>query len=198
MTQLTILGITGSLRAGSFNMHALKAAQELCPEGAKIDIFEELGHIPLYNQDLENSPPAAVVELKSRLRAADAVLFATPEYNFSVPGVLKNAIDWASRPYGDNSFQGKPAAIIGASTSLLGTARAQYHLRQVMVFLDMHPVNAPEVMIAMANDRFDEHGKLTDKDSQKFITQLLENLMSWTHQLQAGAAAPKLAAAAAG
>ncbi len=198
MSQLTILGISGSLRSDSYNMAALRAAQELCPPGATIQLFEELGHVPLYNQDMENALPAAVADLKRRIEAADAVLFACPEYNFSVPGVLKNAIDWASRPHGDNSWQGKPAAILGASVSMLGTARAQYHLRQSMVFLDMHPVNQPEVMIASAADKFDDQGKLTDKDSRKFITQLLENLIDWTQRLQSGAAQPRVAASAAG
>jgi chromate reductase, NAD(P)H dehydrogenase (quinone) len=114
----------------------LRAATELAPKGITLDIFE-LDGIPGFNQDDEQNPPAKVVELKRRIRDADAILIVTPEYNYSVPGVLKNAIDWASRPYGDNGWNGKPAAIMGASIGTIGTARAQYHLRQMMVFQNM-------------------------------------------------------------
>lgn len=130
---LTILGIAGSLRRASYNRGALRAAQELAPEDAKIEIFE-LNDIPPFNQDKEKLPPQSVIDLKQRVRAADAILFSTPEYNYSVPGVLKNAIDWASRPYGDNAWNEKPVAVMGASIGNLGTARAQYHLRQSFVF----------------------------------------------------------------
>ena len=119
MPDLKILGIPGSLRQASFNRFALVAAQSLLPAGASLDIFELEG-IPVYNQDLDKQPPARVVELKARVRAADAILFATPEYNYSIPGVLKNAIDWASRPYGDSAWQGKPVAVMGASVGILG------------------------------------------------------------------------------
>ena len=101
--------------------------------------------------------------MKSRVRAADAILFSTPEYNYSMPGVLKNAIDWASRPYGDSAWQGKPVAVMGASVGVLGSARAQYHLRQCFIFLNMYPVNQPEVLIANAAQRFNEQGELTDE-----------------------------------
>jgi chromate reductase len=144
--RVRILGIAGSLREGSYNRAALKAAAGLVPDGAEIEIFE-LDGIPGFNQDEEQNPPARVAELKQKVRAADAVLFVTPEYNYSVPGVLKNAIDWASRPYGDSAWDGKPSAIMGASIGTVGTARAQYHLRQIMVFLNMFPINRPEVMI---------------------------------------------------
>ena len=136
---LVILGISGSLRRDSFNRATLRAAQELAPEGSKIETFE-LDGLPGFNQDDEGQPPAKVVELKQRIRSADAILFVTPEYNYSVPGVLKNAIDWASRPYGDSAWNGKPVAIMGASVGVSGTARAQYHLRQMFVFLNMYPV----------------------------------------------------------
>ncbi len=181
--ELTILGISGSLREGSYNTATLRAAQELCPPGARIEMFTELGAIPAFNQDLENDPPAAVRELKRQIREADAILFVTPEYNYSVPGVLKNAIDWASRPYGDNAWDGKPAAIMGASTGMFGSARAQYHLRQMFVFLNMLAVNQPEVTIPMAAERFDDLGDLTDDMSRKLIAELLENLVTWTRRL---------------
>lgn len=181
---IVILGIAGSLRRDSYNRAALRAAQELTPEGARIDAFDIDG-IPGFNQDDEAQPPAKVVELKQQVRNADAILFVTPEYNYSIPGVLKNAIDWASRPYGDSAWNGKPVAVMGASVGILGSARAQYHLRQTFVFLNMHPVNQPEVMISSAGKRFDDQGNLTDETSRKLIRQLLEELVRWTILLHA-------------
>lgn len=183
---ITILGIAGSLRKDSYNRAALRAAQQLAPEGATIEIFE-LDDIPPFNQDDEQNPPAKVTELKTKIRAADAVLFVTPEYNYSIPGVLKNAIDWASRPYGDSAWDGKPVAVMGASVGVFGTARAQYHLRQCFIFLNMYPINRPEVMIGNASERFDEQGNLTDERSKDLIRQLLQNLVAWTEQLRARA-----------
>ncbi|HEY7204339.1 MAG TPA: NAD(P)H-dependent oxidoreductase [Methylomirabilota bacterium] len=185
MPDVKILGIPGSLRRASFNRMALEAARWLLPDGATLDICG-LEDIPPYNQDVEKQPPPRVVELKSRVRAADAILFATPEYNYSVPGVLKNAIDWASRPYGDSAWQGKPVAVMGASVGMLGTARAQYHLRQSFVFLNMHPVNQPEVLIGNASQRFNERGELTDETSRELIRKLLAELVAWTRRLAKG------------
>jgi len=182
---LTILGIAGSLRKASYNRGALRAALELVPKDVQIEVFE-LDGIPPYNQDEEQNPPERVALFKSRIRAADAILFVTPEYNYSIPGVLKNAIDWASRPYGDNVWDGKPVALMGASIGSLGTARAQYHLRQSLVFLNMYPVNQPEVMIANAAKRFDEQGNLIDEDTKKYIRRLLQNLADWTGLLKQG------------
>jgi len=179
---ITILGIAGSLRKGSYNHMALQAAQLLVPDGAKIEIFDLHG-IPPFNQDEEKAPPAVVTEFKNRIRAADAILFATPEYNYGVPGVLKNAIDWASRPYGDSAWNDKPVAVISASGGVLGGARAQYALRQSFIFLNMHPVNQPEVMIAKAHEKFDAKGNLVDETAKKLIQQLLQNLVSWTRRL---------------
>ena len=180
---IRILGIAGSLRQASYNRGTLRAAAELVPEGAAIEIFE-LDGIPGFNQDEERNPPAKVAQLKRKIRESDAILFVTPEYNYSVPGVLKNAIDWASRPYGENAWDGKPAAIMGASTGAIATARAQYHLRQMMVFLNMFPVNQPEVMIGHAAERFDDEGNLTDDATKDFIRQLLQNLVEWTRRIQ--------------
>ena len=177
-----ILGIAGSLRRESFNRAALRAATELVPEGATIEIFE-LDGIPGFNQDEEQNPPAKVVTLKRQIREADAILIVTPEYNYSVPGVLKNAIDWASRPYGDSAWNGKPAAIMGASVGTIGTARAQYHLRQMMVFLNMFPINQPEVMIGNSSERFDAEGNLTHNATKEFIRQLLQSLVEWTRRI---------------
>ena len=177
-----ILGIAGSLRRESFNRAALRAATELVPEDGTIEIFELEG-IPGFNQDEEPNPPAKVVELKKRIRESDAILIVTPEYNYSIPGVLKNAIDWASRPYGDSAWNGKPVAIMGASVGTIGTARAQYHLRQMMVFLNMFPVNQPEVMIGNAAERFDAEGNLTHDATKDIIRKLLQNLVVWTRRL---------------
>jgi chromate reductase len=172
---MRILCISGSLRKGSFNRMALKAAASLLPAGVTMDIFELEG-IPPYNQDEEQSPHPAVAQLKKAIRAADAVLICTPEYNYSIPGVLKNAIDAASRPYGDSAWKGKPVAVMGASIGALGSARAQYHLRQCFVFLDMPSVLQPEVMIGNAQSKFDKEGNLTDETSKKLIAQLLAAL----------------------
>jgi len=184
-SSVRILGIAGSLRKASYNRAALRAAQQLLPEGATLETID-LDGIPLYNQDLNDTPPAAVLDLKAKVRAADAILFVTPEYNFSVPGVLKNAIDWASRATGENAWAGKPVAVMGVSTGLLGASRAQYHLRQVFVFLDMHPVNKPEVMIAKAAEKFDASLQLTDPQARDLIAKLLTALVDWTRRLSAG------------
>ena len=180
---IRILGIAGSLRRKSYNRAALRAAQQLAPEDAVIDIFE-LDGIPVFSEDDELQPPVKIVELKKRIREADAILFVTPEYNYSIPGGLKNAIDWASRPYGDNAWNGKPVAVMGASLGMLGTARAQYHLRQVFVFLNMLAINQPEVMIANAGQNFDAEGNLTNERTKNSIRQLLANLVGWTRGLQ--------------
>ncbi len=181
--QLTILGIAGSLRQNSYNRAALRAAQLLVPPDATMDIFN-IVDIPLFNQDAEQTLPPAVVRLKQCIRAADAILIATPEYNYSFPGVLKNAIDWASRPPEDNAWRGKPVALMGASMGRLGTARAQYHLRQVFVTLNMHPLNQPEIMIGKASELFDEKGELVDTEIRTRLQQLLAQLVQWTRELQ--------------
>jgi chromate reductase, NAD(P)H dehydrogenase (quinone) len=181
--ELRILGIPGSLRKRSYNRLALEAAQKFVPQGARLEIFGLEG-IPPYNQDLENPVPSTVAELKAKIRAADAVLFATPEYNYSFSGVLKNAIDWASRPYGESAWNGKPTAIMGASTGSLGSARAQYHLRQVLVTLNMYTLNRPEVMIARASEKFDNQGSLTDEKTKEKIADLVRALVVWTRQLK--------------
>lgn len=172
-----ILGICGSLRKASFNRSALKAAQALVPAGAALEVFELEG-IPIFNQDHEQNPPPAVAAFKDKIRAADAILFATPEYNFSIPGVLKNAIDWASRPSGQSAWKGKPVAVMGASAGALGTARAQYHLRQCFITLDMPAVTQPEVLIGAAAQKFDSQGELTDQTAKDLIARLLVNLVA--------------------
>ncbi|HEU4621883.1 MAG TPA: NAD(P)H-dependent oxidoreductase [Burkholderiaceae bacterium] len=178
-----ILGIPGSLRAGSYNRAALEAARELAPTGVSVDIYT-LDDIPIYHGDHEQPLPEPVVRFKQAIREADALLFATPEYNYSIPGMLKNAIDWATRPSGDNAFAGKAAAIMGASPSLLGTARAQYHLRQVFVYLDVHAINKPEVMIGQAAQRFDANNRLTDEKTRALIAQMLTSLVDFARTLK--------------
>jgi chromate reductase len=128
--------------------------------------------------------PEKVKDFKSKIREADAILIATPEYNYSVPGVLKNAIDFATRPYGDNPFNEKPVAIMSASVGMLGGARAQYHLRQIFVYLNMHPINGPEVIVPFAQNKFDTSGNLVDENTQMFVRQLLQNLVNWTRKLK--------------
>lgn len=179
---MKILGISGSLRQGSFNTAALRAAQELAPEGMTITLAD-IGDIPLYNDDVRQTGyPSSVERLRGEIAAADAVLFATPEYNYSLSGVLKNAIDWASRPP-NQPFDGKPVAIMGASPGTLGTARAQYHLRQSLVFLNCFPLNRPEVFIGQASQKFDAHGRLTDEPTREFIRKLLNALAAWRIRL---------------
>lgn len=179
---ITILGFAGSLRKDSYNKALLRAAAEMLPKEVKLEIFDLEG-IPPFNQDLEGALPQKVTELKAKIRAADAILIATPEHNYSVPGVLKNAIDWASRPFGDNSWEHKPVAVMSASTGMLGGARAQYHLRQVFVTLDMMPLNRPEVFVTFASQKIDPTGKLQDEATRGKIEELLESLVAWTRQL---------------
>jgi chromate reductase len=183
MPKVSILGFAGSLRKGSYNKALLRAALEMIPGDAELEIFDIEG-IPPFSQDLENQPPEKVKEFKAKIRAADAILIATPEYNYSIPGVLKNAIDHASRPYGDNVFDGKPVAIMGASIGILGTARAQYHLRQSLVFLNMYPLNQPEVMVPLAQEKIDQNGRVTDQKTREKIKELLEALVIWTRKLK--------------
>lgn len=180
---VNILGIAGSLRKGSYNRAALRAAVKLVPPGSTLELFDLEG-IPPFNEDHEKEFPARVREFKAKVSAADAICIATPEYNYSIPGVLKNAIDWASRPYGTSAWNAKPVGIMGASVGTLGTARAQYHLRQMFVFLNMFPLNQPEVMIANAAEKFDEQGTLKDPKTTEKIKELLEALVDWTRRLK--------------
>ncbi len=177
-----ILGIAGSLRRASWNHGLLRAANELLPEGVTLEIAD-LAPIPMFNQDQEADLPESVRYFKSRIVAADALLIATPEYNYSIPGVLKNAIDWASRPPRESPFAGKPLAIMGAG-GLFGSVRAQLHLRQICSHLDMLAVNRPEVRIVRGWEKFDADGNLTDETSRKEVHMLIEALVKWTHRLQ--------------
>ena len=180
---LRIAGLCGSLRAQSYNMVVLKAAGTLMPEGMRLDIAS-IGDLPLYDADVQaRGFPEAVTRLAATIRAADAVLIASPEYNYSVPGVLKNAIDWASRSP-NQPFNGKPIAIMGASGGPMGTGRAQYHLRQIFVCLNAFTMNKPEVLVASASTKFDAAGNLTDQETREKIRKLLEALSAWTERLR--------------
>jgi chromate reductase len=177
------LGISGSLRKGSYNTALLRAATELLPEGMTLEIAD-IAQFPLYNEDVRQAGfPAPVQKLRDQIVAADALLLVTPEYNYSVSGVLKNAIDWASRPP-NQPFDGKPVAIMGVTPSLWGTTRAQYHLRQSCVYLNMLPLNKPEVMIAGAQSKFDAELRLADKTTRDLVAQLLLALRDWTRRLR--------------
>ncbi len=180
-----VLGISGSLRKGSYNTALLRVAEKSLPEGMTFEHYD-LSPIPLYNGDIEAAGfPEAVQHFKSRIAAADALLIATPEYNYSLSGVLKNAIDWASRPVKTSPLNGKPLAIMGAGARM-GTSRAQYHLRQIAVFTNMFPLNKPEVMVQNAFQKFDANGNLLDEEIRKQVRELLEALQAWTLRLKNG------------
>ena len=172
---MKVIGISGSLRAGSYNSMALRAAQKLAPAGIEVEIAS-IADIPLYNDDVRAAgEPASVSALKAKIKAADGVLIVSPEYNFSIPGVLKNTLDWMSRPP-EPPFTGKAVAFMGASPGPVGTARVQYDLRKVMVFLDAFVVNKPEVFISNCAAKFNAQGELTDEPTAKFIGELLVSL----------------------
>ena len=175
---VSIFGFAGSLRLGSYNKMLLKTAQELSPENVKIEIFDLEG-IPIFNQDFENKPNDKLKIFKEKIKASDGLLIVTPEYNYSVPGVLKNVIDAASRPSGTNPFEGKPIGIMGASIGMIGTARAQYHLRQSMVFLNAYIMNRPEIMVSFAENKFDQTGRLTDEVTRQKVKEFMVALLQW-------------------
>jgi chromate reductase len=183
---MNVLGFAGSLRRASFNRMLLRSAVDLAPAGMTIDVFE-LDMIPQYNGDVEaQGDPEPVAEWKEAIQRADAILVVTPEYNFGMPGVLKNAIDWASRPPGKSVLNGKPAAIMGASPGGFGTSRAQLQLRQAFLFTQTHAVLYPEVLVAKAHEKFDAEGRLTDEPTRRFVRQLLEALAAWSERLRRG------------
>lgn len=183
MDTLNILGFAGSLRKGSYNRAALRAAQHLAPATMSIEIFE-LDDIPLYNADVEEQGfPEPVQEFKRKINEADGLLIVTPEYNYSIPGVLKNAIDWASRPPTDSPLIGKPIALMGASTGGFGTVRGQLQLRQVFIFTSSFVMVKPEVYISRAQEKFDKNGNLIDEMVLEQIRNLLHALGEWIARL---------------
>jgi chromate reductase len=182
-SKIAILGISGSGRKRSYNSALLEAARQFLPQNATLEIVD-VSRLPLYNQDLEHDMPEVVKELKEKIRGADAILIATPEHNYSITAVLKNAIEWGNRPPRDASWSGKPAAIISASTSLRGGVRAQLHLRQIMIDLNMYPINRPLLLVANAKDKFNEKLQLTDEESLQTLRDVLSSLVEWTRKLQ--------------
>lgn len=180
---LRFLAISGSLRAGSANTAVLRAARELTPEGVTLELHD-LGDLPLYDDDLRRDGfPEPVARLRRALAAADAVVLASPEYNHSFTGVLKNALDWVSRPP-EPPLRGKPVAVLGAASGGFGTVRAQLHLRQVLRALDAHTLNRPEVHVSRAADKVDADGRLVDEATRASIRELLLALEAWTHRLR--------------
>ena len=182
--RLRVVGIAGSLRRGSLNGALLQAVVELAPVALEV-IPHGLSEIPLYNADLEaGAVPRAVYDLRVAVMQADAVLIATPEYNHGVPGVLKNAIDWLSRPPADSALNGKPCGIIGASPGMTGTARAQTQLRQAFVFTNTYAMLRPEVLVAKANTKFDDVGRLTDDGTRNHLSVFLNEFVKWIERMK--------------
>jgi chromate reductase len=180
---LKVLGVCGSLRKASFNMAALRACAELAPPGMSLSIAD-ISDIPMYNQDVfDQGMPDSVKRFRAEVAAADGLLIASPEYNFSVPAPLKNAIDWGSRAP-NQVFQDKPAAIFSAAVGPLGGARVQYDLRRILVQLWGHVLPRPEVFIGMAPGKFDAQGKLTDETTRKFLSDLLLGFRDWIVRMQ--------------
>lgn len=181
-SKISVLGISGSGRRRSYNTALLEAAKQLLLQEATLEVVD-VSKLPLYNQDLEHDLPESVKELKKKIRRADAILIATPEHNYSITAVLKNAIEWGNRPPGDASWSGKPAAVISASTGLRGGVRSQLHLRQIMIDLNMYPINRPLLLVANAKDKFDDNLKLTDEESLQTLREVLSSLVEWTRKL---------------
>ena len=173
------VGLVGSVRQRSYNRLLLEAAREALPESAELEILD-IAELPFYNQDLEEGGvPASVERLRERIKAADGIILATPEYNYSVPGVLKNAIEWASRPVGNAAMAGKPIALLGASTGLFGTVRAQLAWRQIFAGTNNPVVNRPEVLVAQADKKFDAEGRLVDESTRTFLRQSLASMVAY-------------------
>ena len=187
---LRVLAFAGSLRARSYNRALLHSAAELAPAGMVIDIYESIA-LPLFNEDVEaEGDPGPVAAFKAAIGEADALLIATPEYNYGVPGVLKNAIDWASRPAGRAPLNGKVAGIVGASPGIIGTARAQQQLRQAFAFTNTLAMLQPEVLVGRAHEKFDRDGRLSDEATRTFLRQFLETFHEWATRMLHGSLIP--------
>lgn len=181
---LRVVGIAGSLRKASYNRSLLRAAQQVAPERLRIEIHE-LDAIPLFNEDVEQAGvPEGVTALRQAIAEADGLLIATPEYNHGVPGVMKNAIDWLSRPPRGSVLSGKPAALLGASPGMTGSARGQSQLRQAFVFTNTPAMLQPEILVARAHEKFDDQGRLTDEKTRQFLGQFLERFVEWIDRLE--------------
>lgn len=174
------LGLAGSLRRASHNRALLRALGEVLPEGVELSLFEGMGELPLFSSDIPyDPPPPAVAAWKEALLGADALIIATPEYNYSVPGVLKNALDWATRPALTSPLRRLPVGLLGAAAGMSGSMRAQYHLRQIMVYTDSRVMNQPEVFVARAHERFDADGKLVDEPTRAVLAAYALALQEW-------------------
>jgi chromate reductase, NAD(P)H dehydrogenase (quinone) len=180
---ISVLGISGSGRKGSYNTALLNAGRELAPEGMSVQTFDISG-LPLYNQDLEARMPPLVREFKRKIKEADAILFAVPEHNYTITAVLKNAIEWGNRPSNDNSWDNKPAAIMSASSGPRGGVRAQLHMRQILVDLNMYALNRPLLLVANEDEKFDANMKLIDPQTRETLRNLLVRLEEWTRRLR--------------
>ena len=177
-TSQKVAVLVGSLRAGSLNRRAAHALAALAPEGMQLTIVE-IGDLPLYNQDLDDAPPPAWVAFREQIKASDAVLFVTPEYNRSVPGVLKNAIDVGSRPYGQSVWNSKPGAVMSVAPGALGGFGSNHHLRQSMVFLNVPMMQQPEAYVGGAANLFDDKGALTNESTRKFFETFITAFSAW-------------------
>lgn len=178
MSAINIAVLVGSLRKESFNRRLARAVERLAPTDISFKHLR-IDDLPLYNQDFDKDYPAVCQQLKEQIKAADALLFVTPEYNRSIPGVLKNAIDIASRPYGTNAFAGKPGAVIGISVGATGTALAQQHLRNVLAYLDVPLLGQPEVFIKFTEGLIDGDGNVSADDTRKFLQNFVDRYVAW-------------------
>ena len=178
MSQYKVAVFVGSLRKESINRRLALALEKLAGDRVKFD-YIQIGDIPLYNQDHDSQFPAQGTRMKNQVRAADAVLFVTPEYNRSIPGVLKNAIDTASRPYGDNAFVGKPAAVVGTSIGAIGSALAQQHLRNVLVFVDLAVMPQPEAFLHFKEGLIEADGSISNEGTRQFLQGFVDKFLVW-------------------
>ncbi|MGE8357902.1 MAG: NADPH-dependent FMN reductase [Microvirgula sp.] len=177
----TVAVLVGSLRKESYNRRFALALSRLLPADFRLE-FVDIGTLPLYNQDLDSQLPAAAVHFKQQIEAADALLFVTPEYNRSVPGVLKNALDWGSRPWGKNSWVGKPAAVAGTSPGAIGTALAQQHLRNILAYLDVQVLGQPEIFLQYKDGLIDDAGQIGNDDTRAYLQGFADRYAAWVRQ----------------
>jgi chromate reductase len=186
---MNVCVLVGSLRKASFNRMLANALISLAPSSMKLD-FVEVGQLPFYNEDLETAvPPAPWTAFRQRVKAADAVLFVTPEYNRSVPAVLKNALDVGSRPYGSSVWDRKPGAIVGSSPGAIGAFGANHHLRQSLVFLNVPAMQQPEAYVSHVDKLFDERGKLVNDGTRKFLQEFMQAFANWVETIRSDASA---------
>jgi chromate reductase len=180
MKKYKIAVIVGSLRKESYNLKTAKALMEMAPESLSFEMID-ISNLPMFNEDLEATPPKEWVRFKEQIEAVDGVLFLTPEYNRSVPAVLKNAVDVGSRPYGQNSWDGKPAGIVSVSIGGISGFGANHHLRQSLMFVNMHTMAQPEAYIGGAGALFDERGKLINDSTKEFLNIYMKAFEKWIH-----------------